>query len=312
VTSAPTATTAAPTTTTAARGPLVLNGGGDTLLDPAVIPNLTANGYGFAWSGLDGLFQQDDLSVVNLECTPSPLGSPVPKAFNFRCDPAALPEALAGGVDVANLANNHSGDFGPDALLDSITQVQAAGIAPVGVGADADAAGTPAFFDLNGWRVAVLGFGGVVPTPDWVAGPDHPGMRDGDDTASMVAAVRAAAAQSDLVVVAIHWGVELDTTPRAEDVERARAMVAAGADVIFGGHSHRLQPLEMIDGKPVFYSLGNFVWPLNTPASGVTAVGHVEVAADGTITACLLPAHIEPAGHPRLDDPTQTSCPPPA
>ena len=104
----------------APRGTLVVHGTGDVNLDPSYIPALRARGYEHAWTGLNGLFTDDDLTVVNLECPVSDRGTIVPKEFNFRCDPAALPAAQAAGVDVANLANNHSGDFGPDALLDSV------------------------------------------------------------------------------------------------------------------------------------------------------------------------------------------------
>jgi hypothetical protein len=307
---APSTSTAVPVTTSTEppRGELVLNGTGDVSLDPDYVGELRTEGWGWAWSGLDGLFVDDDLTVINLECAVSDLGEPVPKEFNFRCDPDALPDARAAGVDVANLANNHSGDFGRDALLDSITQVRAAGIAPVGVGADAAEAGAPAIFDVDGWRIAVVGFGGVVPDPSWVATDSRPGMRDGDDTPSMVAAVEAAAAQADLVIVVVHWGRELDTVPLADDVARAEALVAAGADVIFGSHSHRLQPLDFIDGAPVFWSLGNFVWPRNSEASADSAVGHVQIAADGTATACMLDATINPGGHPTLDDPSRRTC----
>ena len=103
----------------APRGALVVHGTGDVNLDPAYIPALRTRGYAHAWAGLDGLFTGDDLTVVNLECPVSDRGTIVPKEFNFRCDPEALLAARAAGVEVANLANNHSGDFGPAALLDS-------------------------------------------------------------------------------------------------------------------------------------------------------------------------------------------------
>ena len=220
----------------APRGTLVIHGTGDVNLDPSYIPALRSRGYEHAWTGLHGLFTDDDLTIVNMECPVSDHGTIVPKEFNFRCDPAALPAAQAAGVDVANLANNHSGDFGPDALLDSVERLRSSGIAPVGVGENLRAASTPAVVERDGWRIAVLGFGGVVPAADWLAGPSRPGMASGDDTAAMVAAVRAAGEVADLVFVTVHWGVELDTQPRADDVARAHALIDAGADGVFGHH----------------------------------------------------------------------------
>jgi len=125
-------------------------------------------------------------------------------------------------------------------------------------------------------------------------------MRNGDDVDEMVEAVAAAAAIADIVIVTIHWGFELETVPRADDIERAEAMIEAGADIIFGHHQHRMNPLEMVDGAAVFWGMGNFVWPRISTPSATTAVARVVVSPDGTIEACLIPAFIETHGRPVL------------
>ena len=297
------------TTTLPEKGYLVIHGTGDVAVDPDYIPALAANGWDHAWSGLDGLFVDDDLTVINLECVPSDIGSPLDKAFVFRCPTETLPSMKANGIDVANLGNNHSGDFGKEALVDGRHNLISAGIGPVGAGRDVAEAGEPALFELNGWTVAVVGFGGVAPDESWYATSDSPGMRSGDHTASMVEAVAAADAVADLVVVTVHWGIELDTTPRQDDIERARAMIEAGADIIFGHHPHRMQPLEMVGDAAVFWSLGNFVWPHNSVPSATTAVARAVVAPDGAVEACLIPAYIETNGHPVLSG--EPACAPP-
>jgi poly-gamma-glutamate synthesis protein (capsule biosynthesis protein) len=302
-TSSTTTTTTTPTTTTTTIPPketLVIQGTGDVNLDPSYIPALAVNGWGHAWSGLEGLFLEDDLTVINLECAPSDLGAPEPKEFVFRCPPESLPSLLASGVETANLGNNHSGDYGKEALVDGRAQLITAGVAPVGAGKDLAEAGAPALFDIKGWKVAVLGFGGVSPGEHWYAAEDRPGMRSGDHTDQMVEAVAAAAEIADIVVVSIHWGVELDTTPRADDVDRARAMIEAGADVVFGHHPHRLQPFEVVDGAAVYWSLGNFVWPSFSRSGSTTGVARTVVHPDGAVDACLIPAYIESHGHPVL------------
>jgi hypothetical protein len=303
-------TTVPVTTTTApvvheepSPGWLTIHGVGDVALDPSYIPNLAIHGYEYAFAGLEDLFVTDDLTIINLECSASNLGSPLPKAFTFRCDPAALPVARRAGVDVANLANNHGQDFGTEAMLDSRANVNRAGIRAVGVGVNLAEASAPTIVNVNGWRVAVLGMGGVVPSWTWLATDDRPGMASGDDIDQMTAAVRAAAETADLVVVTIHWGWELETEPRADDRARAEAMIAAGADMIFGHHPHRLGGLEFIDGKPVFWTLGNFIWPRLSDAGATTAVARVLVAPDGSLDACLIPAFIETSGQPVLQGP---------
>jgi poly-gamma-glutamate synthesis protein (capsule biosynthesis protein) len=278
----------------------VIHGTGDVALDPSYIPALASNGWDHAWSGLDGLFVDDDLTVINLECVPTDIGEPLNKAFTFRCPTEALPSLSVNGIDVANMGNNHSGDFGKDALVDGRAQLFAADVAAVGAGKDLDEAGEAALFWVKGWKIAVIGFGGVAPSPSWYATEDNPGMRSGDHIDQMVDAVAAAKEIADIVIVTIHWGVELDTTPRADDIERANAMIKAGADIIFGHHPHRMQPLDMVNGSAVFWSLGNFVWPHNSTPSATTAVARAVVHPDGTIEACLIPAFIETHGRPVL------------
>jgi poly-gamma-glutamate capsule biosynthesis protein CapA/YwtB (metallophosphatase superfamily) len=290
------------TTTLPTKGGLVIQGTGDVNLDPDYIPAFAASGYDYAWQALDGIFETDDVTVVNLECAPSDLGVAEVKEFVFRCPTESLASLARAGIEVANMGNNHSGDYGKDALVDGRSQLIAAGVAPIGAGADADEAGAPAVFEVSGRTVAVIGFGGIVPNPPWVATAERPGMRDGDDIPSMVAAVRAADDVADIVVVSIHWGVELDTEPRPDDVERAEAMIAAGADVIFGHHAHRLQSLQMVDDAAVFWGLGNFVWPRQSTAGSTTGIGRAIVEPDGSIEACLIPAFIENSGQPVLTD----------
>ncbi|HJR92604.1 MAG TPA: CapA family protein [Acidimicrobiia bacterium] len=298
----PSTTTRPPSTTTTdpPRGRLVIHGVGDVNTDVSYIPALAENGHAYAWEGLDGLFLEDDLTVINLECAPSDLGVALDKTFIFRCDLDSLPVMAAAGIEVANLGNNHSGDYGKEALVDGRAQVGAAGIQPVGAGKDAAEASKPAVVEVNGWKVAVVGFGGVYPSLDWFATDDRPGMADGDTVETMVAAVRAADEVADLVVVTIHWGVELEMEPTDADRRAAEAMIQAGADVIFGHHAHRLQRLEVVDGAPVAWNLGNFVWPNFSVPGSTTAVARVEVAPDGEMTACLLPAFISAPGRPEL------------
>jgi poly-gamma-glutamate synthesis protein (capsule biosynthesis protein) len=282
------------------KGSLVIHATGDVSLDPTYIPAFRANGYGWAWSGLDGLFRRDDLTIVNHECPSTDVVAPEAKEFVFRCDPAALDDARRAGVDVVNLANNHAFDQGPEGLLDSLRNVRRARLVAVGAGRDRASAERPAVFDLSGWRVAVIGVGEVIDPEHQVAGPDEPGTAVGHDFPRALAAIRAADREADLVLVVIHWGVELDTQPRAYQVDEAHRMIDAGADAIFGHHTHRLGPLETYRGRPIFYSLGNFVWPRLSTAGATTAVAEVAVTPGGRVRGRLLPVEIVSDGHPVL------------
>jgi hypothetical protein len=291
-----------PETTPPATGDIVVHGTGDVLLDPSQLGALDSS-FAAPWTGVRELFRGDAVTIVNLECSPGSGGTKQDKEFTFRCDdPGVLSAMHDGGVDVTNQANNHSGDFGRVAQMDGRNRLLRARLAPVGTGHNSREANEPAMFERNGKKIAVLGFGGVVPSNSWFATSDRAGEANGYSTASMVQTVRSAAARADLVFVAIHWGEELDTKPRDDDVARAHALIDAGADAIFGHHAHRLQPLQWYKGRPTFFGLGNFVWP----KSGSTAIGEVVVSPEGTFKACLLPASLS-YGRPALTGATRCS-----
>jgi hypothetical protein len=280
------------------RGRLVVHHVGDVNLDPAYLPTLRTLGHEGVWGGIRDTFAEADLVLANLECAPSRGGVAQPKQFVFRCDLDALPAMRDAGVGVVSLANNHSGDYGIPAMVEGVDNVEAAGIVAVGVGADEVEAYTPRLVEVDGWRIAILGFGGVVPEPSWTARGALPGQATGYDPARMAEAVALAREDVDLVIATVHWGAEGATEPRPEDVVKAEAMIEAGADVVFGHHAHRLQPLEQVDGVPVFWNLGNFVWPRLSQAGATTAVAEWIVDPDGTVTSCLLPVEIDDRGVP--------------
>lgn len=283
------------------RGKIVIHGAGDTNVDPNYVTTFRTQGYDYALSGMNGLFERDDLTVINLECPASNKGKIIPKEFNFRCDPKALPVLFKDGVDVANQGNNHAYDFGPDALVDSLKNIKKAGIAPVGAGRDDEEANEAAYFQIKGWKIAVVGWGSVVdPYPVAIAGPNHPGVAAGHDFHEILGSVKTAARDSDIVIVTVHWGVELDTQPQAYQVVQGHKLIKAGADIIFGHHAHRLQPLDMYKGRPIFWGLGNFVWPAFSSEGAATGVAEVTVYPNGRFKAKLLPARIEGDGHPVL------------
>jgi poly-gamma-glutamate synthesis protein (capsule biosynthesis protein) len=182
--------------------------------------------------------------------------------------------------------------------VDSLGTIRAAGLVSVGAGTDEPEALRAATFDVHGWAVAIVGIDQILDPVDQVAGPNKPGTAGGHDFQLVLRTVRGAAASSDLVFVMIHWGVELEARPRPYQVRQAHRMIDAGADVIFGAHPHVLQPMETYRGRPIFYSLGNLVWPRISEEVSATGVAEVIVEPDGTIRARMIPVEIVSDGHP--------------
>lgn len=280
---------------TTGRGPLLIHGTGDVGLDPRQAPGLATHGPGWTWRGLDGLFVGDDLTVANLECPVTDIVAPVAAPVTFRCDPASLPAMRRAGVDVVSQANNHVSDQGTAGLRDSLSRIGRVGLAVVGAGEDREEALRAAIVRQEGWTIAVLGFD-QVSDPDAVAGPRRPGSAPGRELGRVTAAIARAATEADLVIVAIHWGIEGSPAPTRLQVHQAHRMVDAGADVVFGSHAHRLHPLELYRGAAIFYGLGNTVWPRADGASG--GIGRVLVRPDGSIEAAIEPVDLVRDGRP--------------
>ncbi|MGH9166204.1 MAG: CapA family protein [Acidimicrobiales bacterium] len=286
---APTTTaTLAPPATTATVAPAATSGEwvllavGDVLMDdtePAGVNPL---------AGVVPALSTADLAVVNAEMVVATGGVAAEKSFVFRAPPSAAATLAAAGVDVANLANNHSLDFGPDAMLETVAHLRDAGVVTVGAGADGAAAYAPAMFSVAGTRVAVLGATRVVPRRDWAAG-EGPGVASAYDRRRLVAAVRAARAAAEVVVVAVHWGQEGAACPEPAQEELADALLDAGAAVVLGSHPHVLQPVRRDPRGVVAYSLGNFVFHRRQGIYGETGVLEVRFAGARVVGQRLYP-----------------------
>ena len=169
------------------------------------------------------------------------------------------------GFDAVNMATNHIKNGGDDAFLDTLAAVRQAHLAPVGAGANLAEALQPLLVTLGGVRFALVALNKIEPRS--FASEDAPGSAP-LTTEHLQQVMQAARAQADVVIALPHWGPEYDATPLVYQRRWAQQFVAAGADVVVGNHSHVVQGMDILDGVPVFYSLGNFVfdqtWSLAT------------------------------------------------
>ena len=250
-------------------------------------------------SEVAGLLRSADVAAVNLETPAAAPGTPQPKEFVFLAPVALLDRLVVAGVDVVSLANNHALDHGPRALLDTIANARARGLVVVGAGANAAEAYAPAFVRTPGGTVGVVGLSRVVPG-GWAATPTSAGVASAYDEAAALDAVRRARAGSDVVLVLVHWGVELAPCPGRDITALAARLHAAGATVVAGAHPHVLQGLVTGPTTVTSYSTGNFVWYHDRPPSSATGIVEVEATADRVLGTTFFPARIGPDGRPRL------------
>jgi poly-gamma-glutamate synthesis protein (capsule biosynthesis protein) len=204
-----------------------------------------------------------DVTMVNLESAVTLRGERAAKEYTFRAPAAAYAALRAAGVDVVTVANNHGMDYGVTGLRDTIAAASAARFPIVGIGLDAAAAYRPWRTTVRGQRLAFFGATHVLDdalAAAWTAGPGKPGLASAYAEARFLDAVRAARADSDTVVVYLHWGRERSQCPIERQADIARKLVAAGADVVVGSHAHVLLGGGRYGSAFVHYGLGNFVF----------------------------------------------------
>lgn len=240
-----------------------------------------------------------DIAVGNLESTLSELGERrTDKDYTFKGIPAGVEGLALAGFDFVSLANNHALDCGNDALLDTIARLDANGIGHAGAGANKPAAWAPAVRDINGTTVAYLAFSHILPS-GFVATDTRPGIAQGRLKMDEVeAAIRAADAEYDYVLVSFHWGVEYTPDCNAEQVTDAHRAVDAGADMVLAHHPHVIQALESYNGELIAYSLGDFVFDHYSRETGEAFVLKAELGPNGIGAVNITPVYLDSFGRP--------------
>ncbi len=266
--------------------------GGDVNFGDGVTPYLTRGGMGYPFEDVDEVFAGADLSFVNLECCISSAGAPVPgKEYCFR-GPADSAQALAAGnVDVVSLANNHSKDYGTSAFLDTLTHLKESGVAWCGAGNNDAEAYAPTVLESPAGKVAFVAFTGIIPN-GWPATASNPGCATITDPERVESAVKDAASKADYVVVSFHWGIELATSPDADQRELAHLAVDSGADLVLGHHPHVVQGLELYKNRLIAYSLGNYVFSPPREISAKTFTLVALLGPEGLVQAKVIPTVI--------------------
>ncbi len=211
------------------------------------------------FAGVAHLFKNADIRLGNLECVVATVGSVEPEKPNvFRVHPRGL-KYVQRHFDAVGVANNHSGDYGPQAFAQMLGLLKQSGLGYYGGGHNLKEAHTPLIFERQGLRIAVLGYDEFQPR-NFEADHDRPGVAWSEDEQVVRDITDARRVwKADVVIPVMHWGWE-EPIANARQRALARLMIDAGADAVIGGHPHQLQDTETYQGKPIFYSLGNFVF----------------------------------------------------
>ncbi|MEW4412864.1 CapA family protein [Clostridium sp. AN503] len=274
--------------------------GGDVLLSSHVLNAYQSAGgiHGVLDEGYRKVIRDAGFFMVNEEFPFSSRGVQAEdKEYTFRLEPERVSMFQEMGIDAVTLANNHALDFGQEALLDSVAVLDGAGILHTGAGANLTEARKPVEIVIDGQRIAVIGATRVIPESSWAAGKNHPGMLSSYDATELLKEIRAQKDEGKLVIVYVHWGIERDENPQEYQRTLGQQYIDAGADLVIGSHPHVLQGIEYYKGKPIVYSLGNFVFGSSIPKTMLLEVKLPE--EDAPLRLRLIPG-TSGAGYTRM------------
>jgi poly-gamma-glutamate capsule biosynthesis protein CapA/YwtB (metallophosphatase superfamily) len=237
---------------------------GDVLIHPALTEQAEADGggkidYRPLLAGIKPLISGADLGICHLETPLAPEGGPYSGYPSFSAPPEIADALEDTGYDTCSTSSNHTIDQGADGVKRTLDKLDATGIKHTGSARSAAEAAKPLILDVHGVKVAqvsyAFGFNGIkVPAgKPWLAN-----QIDVDDVLASARKARAAGAQ--VVIASLHWGVEYQHDPTAEQRSQAKKLLASDdIDLIVGHHAHVVQPFEKIGDKWVAYGLGNSV-----------------------------------------------------
>lgn len=231
-----------------------------------------------------------DVFMLNNEFPFSTGGTPTPgKKFTFRANPSNIDLYEQMGVDVVSLANNHAYDYGETALMDTFATLENANIPYVGAGRNIDEAKKPLYLIANGIKIGIVSATQIErnATPDTKeATATSAGVLRCMDPSALLEVIAEAKANSDFVILYIHWGTESQEETDWLQDEQAPIYAQAGVDLIIGDHPHCLQRLDVVSSVPVIYSLGNFWFNSKTQN---TCLVEITVNKDGMETFQFIP-----------------------
>jgi len=233
---------------------------GDMMLTRGVKASVDKN-FGGDYSKLFenlGELKEADILFGNFEGDVSDKGNNVGSIYSFRMDPKVLPIIKEAGFDIVSFANNHIGDWNMTAFKDSLSRLAQNGILKTGAGVNKEDAENPIVIEKNGIKFGFIGFSDVG--PNWMeVKTATPGILLASDP-KLKEIIQNAKTKCDVLIVSFHWGEEYKLVHNKRQETLAKKAIDNGADMIIGHHPHVMEDTSVYKGKPIVYSLGNFIF----------------------------------------------------
>jgi poly-gamma-glutamate synthesis protein (capsule biosynthesis protein) len=247
------------------------------------------------FAGVSDVVSNVDLLLVNFENAATSSGNAVKGDVPLSCDPSYVPLLKANNNTVASLANNHAFDYGIEGMKDTVKNLNDAGITPIGAGETEDEAHQAVVKEINGRKITILNYMDSNNFAEYsydvmpYANGSTPGYSayDSADAQKQIAEHN----DSDMIIAYLHFGNEYSNSPNEDQVKIAHELIDYGADVVLGSHPHVTQGIEVYKGKPVFYSLGNFIFDQSNTATHSAYFVKLDLV-DNTCVCTVYPIYI--------------------
>ncbi len=243
---------------------------GDVMLGRGV-DGILASGQN-VFRDVDPLFLNSDGAIVNLEDPLTTSSTNFKQTIPLKANPNYTHILKDNNVIVTCLANNHIMDYGNLGLNNTLSTLQSNGLNYTGAGQNLDQATTPVYLNIKGRKIAVLNFmdnssfTGFLPSEMPAATTNSPGYAPADWNI-IKKEINESKKNSDVTVVVFHYGNEYSTVANPSQIQLSHECIDEGADMVIGSHAHVIEPIESYKGKPIFYSLGNFVFDQSNEAT---------------------------------------------
>ena len=206
----------------------------------------------------------------------------VRQKYVFRANPEWLTTLRQHGITHLNLANNHSVDQRRKGLISTADNCRQAGIVPIGVGSNMHEAVQPVLLTSNILHPTsnIYLFASLqLPLENFTYLPDEYSVSQEsiDSLCQRIRHLRTDVPDA-YIIVCPHWGIEHQLEPYLHQRRQAHAIIDAGADIIIGHHTHTLQTIENYKGKPIYYSIGNFIFDQSKPINTRTCLVQIKIA----------------------------------
>jgi poly-gamma-glutamate synthesis protein (capsule biosynthesis protein) len=273
-----------------ADGTVTLAAVGDVFFARGVAHQIELHGTDYPFEFTSDILSRFDLAFCNLECALSTRGTPRVKRYLFRADPSSAFMLSNAGFDIVSVANNHTLDFGPEALRDTVDAIEGAGMIAVGARVKGSDDSGVKVVEKNGLKVGFLALSDFDAFDEET--PEGLPVVMGVDAHRLAGQVADAKTRCDVLIVSMHWGIDYLNFWTERQQKIAEICIDSGADLILGHHPHVQQDVGMYKGRPIVYSMGAFLWDSTSRGADLSAIYVFVLSPGSAVLLEKIPARI--------------------